>query len=294
MNRRYIDFVPHQKDHSANADSNFGTETFEYVEASVEKPEIKKSKGPKAAKSFNARYVDNFIIKPHKKIVKANVKEELADDLDDDFDNEPVKEPAEEVIDETAEVADAVENTDDLDKSLTIEEIMLARETKPADDDPVPTSSYGFGLVEDYTPIDSKKSAFISSVKIEKRPLSGKAPEPAKDSENAELEDELKLAKSEDLTKRSLHSEKSAAAKPDDTFKKPKFINTHLVEKRPLSKTDYRNRTPEPTVEESTTPVTIIDKPEKDSRLGFIIAIIITILLGIAVGTVAFLLIPHK
>lgn len=39
-------------------------------------------------------------------------------------------------------------------------------------------------------------------------------------------------------------------------------------------------------------PVTIIEKPEKDSKVGMIVAIILTIILGAAAGTVAFLLLP--
>lgn len=81
------------------------------------------------------------------------------------------------------------------------------------------------------------------------------------------------------------------AAKFQTPTKSP-FINTATVAKRPLSKNVYEK--PEPTpVKESTKPVTIITKPEKDSRAGLVVTIILTIIFGAAVGTVAFLLLPR-
>ncbi len=81
--------------------------------------------------------------------------------------------------------------------------------------------------------------------------------------------------------------------KKTETLKVPKanFVNTEKVTKRPLSKNVYQKKVVAP-VEKETTPVTIIDKPEKDSRIGLIVTIIITIILGAAAGTVAFLLLP--
>ncbi len=70
-----------------------------------------------------------------------------------------------------------------------------------------------------------------------------------------------------------------------------RFVNTEKVAKRPLSKNVYQKKIVEPK-EEPQGPVTIIHKPEKDSRVGLIVTIIITIILGAAAGTVAFLLIP--
>ena len=69
------------------------------------------------------------------------------------------------------------------------------------------------------------------------------------------------------------------------------FVNTEGVEKRPLSKNVYTKRVVVPK-EEPSGPVTIIQKPERDSRVGLIVAIIITIILGATAGTVAFLLLP--
>ena len=78
-----------------------------------------------------------------------------------------------------------------------------------------------------------------------------------------------------------------------------KFLKTE-VNKRPLSKNVY---TKESTVLSKETkelkevkapsgPVTIINKPEKDSKVGLVVTILITIILGAAAGTVAFLLLP--
>ncbi len=72
---------------------------------------------------------------------------------------------------------------------------------------------------------------------------------------------------------------------------KPTFVNTEKVSKRPLSKNVYQKKVETP-VEEPKAPVKIIDKPEKDSKVGLIVTIIITIILGAAAGTVAFLLLP--
>ena len=80
----------------------------------------------------------------------------------------------------------------------------------------------------------------------------------------------------------------------EQTMKVPqaRFVNTDKVVKRPLSKNVYQKKIVEPKEEEPQAPVTIIQKPEKDSKVGLIVTIIITIILGAAAGTVAFLLLP--
>ncbi len=76
-------------------------------------------------------------------------------------------------------------------------------------------------------------------------------------------------------------------------FQPPKtpFINQEKVVKRPLSKNVYQKKIEVPK-EEPKGPVTIITKPERDAHVGLIVAIILTIILGAAAGTVAFLLLP--
>ena len=63
--------------------------------------------------------------------------------------------------------------------------------------------------------------------------------------------------------------------------------NYHVAssKKCPLQKEQTGSKKPK-------APEKIIAKPEKDSKAGLIIAIILTIILGAAAGTVAFLLLP--
>lgn len=77
------------------------------------------------------------------------------------------------------------------------------------------------------------------------------------------------------------------------TYEPPKttFINQEKVVKRPLSKNVYQKKIEVPK-EEPKGPVTIITKPEKDAHVSLIVTIILTIILGAAAGTVAFLLLP--
>ena len=99
-----------------------------------------------------------------------------------------------------------------------------------------------------------------------------------------------------DDTKSNIQKEAKAA-----TYAVPKspFINQDKVKKRPLSKNVYRKQS---TVksndfkamsgEKGGETVTIVSKPEKDSKVGVVVAIILTIILGAVAGTVAFLLLP--
>ena len=83
--------------------------------------------------------------------------------------------------------------------------------------------------------------------------------------------------------------------KHDIVVPKAKFVNTEKIAKRPLSKSAknvYVKKIVEPEEKVNAKPVKIIDKPEKDSKVGMVVAIIITIILGAAAGTVAFLLLP--
>lgn len=115
--------------------------------------------------------------------------------------------------------------------------------------------------------------------------------------------DEVRKAKSQVVKARTVRKpvEKSVekvTVKQRSTFVPPKatFINQEKVVKRPLSKNTYQKRVEESLKnkpkEEPQGPVTIISKPEKDAKVGVIVTIIITIILGAAAGTVAFLLLP--
>lgn len=86
----------------------------------------------------------------------------------------------------------------------------------------------------------------------------------------------------------------STKRKPNESvYKTPSspFINQDKVLKRPLSKNVYPKKIEVPK-EEPKGPVTIIAKPEKQAHVSLIVAIILTIILGAAAGTVAFLLLP--
>ena len=153
------------------------------------------------------------------------------------------------------------------------------------------TRELSYGVIEDYEP-------FFTAAKVEKRPLS--APRPSAELTEAKSKkvrsslfgSNAKKAKEEKVPVK----EAPVAKEPEfQALKTPDtpFVKSVQVEKRPLSKNVYKK--PEPTpVEAPTGPVQIIDKPEKDSHIGPIIAIILTIILGAAVGTVAFLLLPKK
>lgn len=147
-----------------------------------------------------------------------------------------------------------------------------------------------FGVIEDYEPL------FVGAP-VEKRPLSTPR-------QSAALAAEAKAKKVRSplfgANRPAKTEPKEAPAKNVKTpefepLKTPStpFIKSAQVEKRPLSKNVYKKPAQAP-VEEPSAPVTIIDKPEKDAHIGPIVAIVLTIILGAAVGTVAFLLLPKK
>ena len=168
-------------------------------------------------------------------------------------------------------------------------------------------------------------SRFLKT-KVEKRPLGRMAPEMHADmpaeAATMTVADALEMAKNEepeeveeveenieetvpeeapeveievaDEAEMSAKRHEKAEEKPKveyTRFPKARFVNTDKVVQRPLSPSVHR---PEPvaTSEKSSGPVTIIEKPEKDSKAAIVVAIILTIILGAAAGTVAFLLLP--
>ena len=82
-----------------------------------------------------------------------------------------------------------------------------------------------------------------------------------------------------------------AVSNPKMAIPKNPFINTAKVVKRPLSKNIYRREVKTP-AEQPKGPVTIISKSDKGAHVSLIVTIILTIVLGAAAGTVAFLLLP--
>lgn len=114
-----------------------------------------------------------------------------------------------------------------------------------------------------------------------------------KNAENMKPAAKKTAGKKPEITDEILADAVKKAEKDEKTLNLPKarFVNTEKITKRPLSKNVYQRKieTPE---EKPSGPVTIISKPEKDSRVGMVVTIIITIILGAAAGTVAFLLLP--
>lgn len=148
-----------------------------------------------------------------------------------------------------------------------------------------------YGVIEDFRP------KFVKT-EVAKRPLSRGHFATGK-SELAEAKAvkvaAKKIEKPGKPVEKPVEKFENTEAKAEDKAKmkipKSPFINQAKVAKRPLSKNIYE-RTVKPTEEVPTGPVTIISKPEKDAKVGRVVAIILAIILGAAAGTVAFLLLP--
>lgn len=142
------------------------------------------------------------------------------------------------------------------------------------------------GVVEDFSP------KFVKT-EVEKRPLSS-GPANTASLQEAKAR-KIGGRRATRLVEKPVEksSAKGARAADKSTLAVPKnpFINQGKVEKRPLSKNVYQKKIVAPK-EEPSGPVTIISKPEKDKHVGLVVAIILTIILGAAAGTVAFLLLP--
>lgn len=168
-----------------------------------------------------------------------------------------------------ADARPKVKEKNEIDE-ITIEE-MFAERTQSAG---VSASRAKLGVIEDYQP------RFVKAAEIKKRPLGGQKPV-------------VKSAMAKSATVRPAMVKPATNSKVGPAAPRTAFLNTAKIEKRPLSKNVYvKKPTVVPREERVEKPVKIIAKPEKDSKAGLIIAIILTIILGAAAGTVAFLLLP--
>lgn len=145
------------------------------------------------------------------------------------------------------------------------------------------------GMIEELSP------KFVKT-DVPKRPLSDKPHFKLEQSEIAKIKARKVVKKPvENPAKKSVEKPKEQVEKKEKTeaYQVPKtpFINQGKVEKRPLSKNVYAKKI-EVAAEEPKGPVTIISKPESQAHVGLIVTIILTIILGAAAGTVAFLLLP--
>jgi len=169
-----------------------------------------------------------------------------------------------------------------------------------------PKVGVSLGVIEDYSP------KFVNT-EVPKRPLSsgngtmrssGETVGAAIGNSAASGKGELKEVKSKKIGIRRAgkavekpvekSAKKSVAAKQaKGVYQAPRtpFINQNQVVKRPLSKNVYQKKIPA-FKEETSGPVTIISQPDKGKHVGLVVAIILTIILGAAAGTVAFLLLP--
>lgn len=142
------------------------------------------------------------------------------------------------------------------------------------------------GVIEDLS------SKFIKT-NTDKRPLNSGKPAAAQTQPKTQAVEKKGRASDSKNKKSSDKKSKVKNSGASSEYKTPKspFINLDKVTKRPLSKNVYKKEVAAPK-EVPKGPVTIINKPEKESHIGLIITIIITIILGAAAGTVAFLLLP--
>lgn len=153
------------------------------------------------------------------------------------------------------------------------------------------------GEVEELSPV------FVNT-DVPKRPLGDgterKVTQPAAKNEAKEAKSKRLVGRFRNKTSKKAAKDTSSASvgrsttQKKDTFvaPKPAFINQDKVAKRPLSKNVYQKKVVATNEKTNKGPVAIIVKPEKESKAGLIVTIILTIILGAVAGTVAFLLLP--
>ena len=331
MNHRYIDFVPKKHteptepvvshvvkvnifDPAEETADEYQEDVFEEL-VSAPASEFKPADEETSVEDILEDVAPELVEEPIANPAEEAAEKPAAELIEEPLETEPVEEDFEsledEVFEEPSEPEKAEEAKAEIETIETIEEELPNAKTFETQ------SSAAFGVFEDYVPIDSRKAGYYAA-NFEKRPLS----EPARSSKaassaaapvadtaasaTADASAEVKAAKAEKILKRpdlksSLRSEKGteegksseekAKPEPKSIIQTPRFINTRNIEKRPLSKTNYQARAEAPKNVLSD-PVTIVDRPEKESRIGLILTIIFTIVLGAAVGTIAFLLMP--
>ncbi len=174
-----------------------------------------------------------------------------------------------------------VQAVEEPESVVSVEEILVAEDVPHRAQREVE-----YGVIEEYRP------KFVRT-EVKKRPL-GQPDE--KFAKSAAASNEVKALKAQKLVGKKIADtpEPVQEKKPDASsmpVPKARFVNTEKIEKRPLSKNVYKKKVETPK-EEPTGPVTIITKPENGSHIGVIVTIILTIILGAAAGTVAFLLLP--
>ena len=174
------------------------------------------------------------------------------------------------------------DDVDEVKKSESSKETAVSEKKQSLKNEPK------FGVIEDLQP------RFVKT-EVEKRPLSRPTPKVSPEvkvakqaAEEKVLQNAVKQANK--LVENDAPSRKNEEPRKRTELKTP-FVNTEKVAKRPLSKNVYQKKVVVPK-EEPEKSITIITSEKKDSKIGVVVAVIITIILGATAGTVAFLLLP--
>lgn len=146
------------------------------------------------------------------------------------------------------------------------------------------------GVIEDFAP------KFIKTT-TEKRPLNSGKTAPRRVANNVSQSAKVQKASAKvsgGIAKTGSAVRTRQVAKTNANYETPRtpFINMDKVVKRPLSKNVAQKNEKKILKKDAKKPVVAAKKKEKDSKVGLIITIILTIILGAAAGTVAFLLLP--
>ena len=171
-----------------------------------------------------------------------------------------------------------------LDEEVLVEEILAVKEEPVKKPKKAPAMQPKFVKTEvKKRPLGNKRMAKKPAIKTATRPAA-----------RAAVASKPAVAPKTTMAPRATTAKTASTAKrPAPLGQRAKFLNTDKIQKRALGRTAARVKpVPVPKPEKPKAPEKIIAKPEKDSKAGLIIAIILTIILGAAAGTVAFLLLP--
>ena len=212
---------------------------------------------------MNKRYID-FVPAKNKPVAKKSVVRKVV------VNSAPEPKPAKKIV-RKIPAANPL-----LDEEVVVEEIFAEKE------EPVKKTKKAPAVRPNFVKTEVKKRPLGNKTAVKKPAVTSKAAAASK------VAVASKVAISKPIPKPVV-----APKRPAPLGQRAKFLNTDKVQKRALGRTTARVKpVPVPKIEKPKAPEKIITKPEKDSKAGLIIAIILTIILGAAAGTVAFLLLP--
>lgn len=153
------------------------------------------------------------------------------------------------------------------DEDVNVEAIFAERPVEKSLEEPKPA----IGSIENLS------EKFVNT-KVEKRPLSRSSFTSAAAAKAKKIPKIPLIGKKKNTDSAPEPSVKKEEKKPDTlTVPSSPFVRSVKVAKRPLSRNVYRPEKPVTEPKEPKGTVTIIEKPEKDSRIGLIVTIIITL-----------------